>query len=124
MKSRTRFIGPSSTPRCRTLGLSTKRYPKPAATARKRIILHAVTEGSNESSSKSNSKKSNSKKSSSKKMSSKSPSSEKITITRAPVVTRDMINTLNPRRTFRLGNPIKGLRNISRRIYRLFSKTS
>lgn len=113
------MIPRSSTPHVGKLGLSTKRYPKPAASARQRIRLHAVTEGSNESSSKSSSKKS-----SSKKISSRSPSSEKITITRAPVVTRDMINTLNPRRTFRLGNPIKGLRNVSRRIYRFFSKTS
>jgi len=122
MDSRTRYLRPSSTPHVGKLGLPTMKYQRPAAIARQRIRLHAVTEGSNESISKNTSKKSS--KNSSKKIISRSSSSEKININRGPVVTTSMITQSKSRKTFRLGNPIKGMRNISRRMYRFFSKIS
>lgn len=97
------------------LGIPIRLYNKPAATGRQHTLLHAITELSNES----NSSKKSSKSS---KSSRKSNNSDVITLSRARSVDRIRIAPgSTTRRLFPRGyNPMKGIRNFSRKLYRKF----
>ena len=94
------------------LGIPIRLYNKPAITGRQNTILHAITELSNES----NSSKKSSKSS---KSSRKSNNSDVITLRRARSVDRIRIAPgSTTRRLFPRGyNPIKSVRNFSRKVY-------
>lgn len=94
------------------LGIPIRLYNRPAATGRQNTILHAITELSNES-------KSSKKSSKASKSSRKSNNSDVITLRRSRTVDRIRITPgSTTRRLFPRGyNPIKGVRNFSRKVY-------
>jgi hypothetical protein len=92
------------------LGIPIRLYNRPAATGRQNTILHAITELSNES-------KSSKKSSKASKSSRKSNNSDVITLRRSRTVDRIRPGSTT-RRLFPRGyNPIKGVQNLSRKLY-------
>lgn len=84
------------------IGLPIRKYPRPSSSVRNRPKLSPIKERSNES------------------------TSEKIRIKHRPSVTDKIIDKVNStrRRRFKIGNPVKGIRNFSRRVYQYFSKSA
>lgn len=95
------------------LGIPIRLYNKPAAIGRQNMMLHAITELSDESNS---SKKSSNSSTSSRK----SNNSDVITLRRTRYSDRTKITpSSTTRRLFPRGyNPMKGIRNFSRKVYR------